>query len=161
MISGLQQASGDVLLIQDADLEYNPNDYPLLLQPIINGECKVVYGSRLLNQENKKRYHPSFTLHSFGNKTLSLITSLLYFRKITDMETGYKVFTREVLQKMNLRSKRFDFEPEITAKIIKNRYHIREVPITFNPRSFEEGKKITWKDGIKALYYLIKYRFID
>ena len=153
---GIKEATGDIILIQDADLEYDPQEYPKLLQPIIEGKTNVVYGSRLLH--HPFRIHD---LHSFGNKFLSLTTSLLYFKKVTDMETGYKIFKKEVIENMHLRSKRFDFEPEITAKIIKCGYDILEVPIRFSPRTFEEGKKITWKDGILAFYYLVKYRFVN
>lgn len=161
VIRGLKQSTGDILLIQDADLEYDPQDYHILLKPILNNETKVVYGSRLLHPDFKANGHPTFILHAIGNKVLSILTSLIYFRKITDMETCYKVFTRDVIEGMTLRSKRFDFEPEITAKIIRRKFKIKEVPISFNPRSFNEGKKITWKDGLQHLFYLIKYRFID
>ena len=157
--TGLQHATGDIILIQDADLEYNPEEYPKLLKPILDGDAKVVYGSRL--DVIKKNLEKMYKLHYFGNVFLTLMTNILYGSKITDMETGYKVFTREVIKNIKLRARRFDFEPEITAKILKQGYKIKEVQISFNARNFHEGKKITWKDGVKALLYLIKYRFAD
>jgi len=153
----LQYTTGDIILIQDADLEYNPNEYISLLKPILENMTKVVYGSRLLGQ-----HKDMYFMHKIGNKVLSLITSILYGKKITDMETGYKVFKKEVIEGMKLNAARFDFEPEITAKILKKGYKIYEVPINFvNPRKFSEGKKITWKDGVRGIYYLIKYRFVN
>jgi len=157
--TALKHATGDIMLIQDADLEYDPKEYRKLLKPIVKGNAKVVYGSRLasIRRNLKKMYK----LHYFGNLFLTGITSTLYGAKITDMETGYKVFRKEVIQGMHLKAKRFDFEPEITAKILKKGYKIVEVPIDFMGRKFSEGKKITWKDGVKALLCLIKYRFTD
>ena len=157
--TALKHATGDIILIQDADLEYDPIEYEKLLKPIIENETKVVYGSRL--NAIKKNLKKMYKLHYLGNLFLTIMTNILYGTKITDMETGYKVFRREVIENMNLKAKRFDFEPEITAKILKKGYKITEVPIGFKGRKFNEGKKITWKDGIKALYYLIKYRFTD
>ena len=157
--TGLKNSVGDIILVQDADLEYNPNEYNKLLKPIVEGKAKVVYGSRL--NAIRKDLKNMYKLHYFGNLFLTLATNVLYGVKITDMETGYKVFRRDVIKNMNLRADRFDFEPEITAKIIKRGYKIHEVPISFAGRKFEEGKKITWIDGIKAVYYLIKYRFTD
>jgi len=155
--TGLNNSSGEIIVIQDADLEYNPKEYPLLLDPILNGKEKVVYGSRF-----KGRILGDLILsHYYGNKLLTLVTRILYLHGVSDMETCYKMFRREVLDGINLKAKRFDFEPEITAKIIKKGYNIYEVPITYHMRSFKEGKKIHWTDGIKALYYLVKYRFVN
>lgn len=157
--TGLGKSSGDIILVQDADLEYNPKEYRKLLKPIIEEKAKVVYGSRL--DSVKRDMEKIYKLHFIGNVFLTFATNMLYGVKITDMETGYKVFTREVIENMSLRATRFDFEPEITAKIIKKGYKIYEVPIDFTGRKFSEGKKITWIDGVKALYYLFKYRFSD
>ena len=157
--TGLIKSTGDIIIIQDADLEYNPEEYRRLLKPIMEKKSKVVYGSRLaaIRKDIKNMYK----LHYIGNIFLTLMTNLLYGAKITDMETGYKVFRKEVIKKIKLRANRFDFEPEITAKILKKGYKIYEVPINFVGRKFEQGKKITWIDGIKATYYLMKYRFVD
>ena len=155
--TGLKYFMGDIIVIQDGDLEYNPEDFKRLIKPISEGKTKVVYGSRLLGEERGF----NVPLHYIGNRILSLITALLYFRRITDMETCYKMMTKDVINSLKLKARRFDFEPEITAKIIKKGYKIIELPIVYNCRSFQEGKKITWKDGIKALYYLLKYRFTN
>ena len=157
--TGLKYTTGDIIIIQDADQEYNPEEYEKLLKPIIENKTKVVYGSR--TEAIRKNLKKMYKLHYFGNLFLTIMTNILYGAKITDMETGYKMFRKEVIEKMNLKAKRFDFEPEITAKILKRGYKITEIPIYFVGRKFNEGKKITWKDGIKALYYLIKYRFVD
>lgn len=159
ILRGLKDAAGDIILIQDADLEYNPKEYKRLLKPIIENKSEVVYGSRF--NSIRKNLKKMYKLHYIGNLFLTFMTNLLYGVKITDMETGYKVFTREVIKNMTLNANRFDFEPEITAKIIKRGYKIYEVPISFKGRKFDEGKKITWIDGVKAAYYLIKYRFSD
>jgi len=155
--AGLKNFDGDILVIQDGDLEYNPEDFKRLIKPILDDKAKVVYGSRVLGKiKGFQIFH-----HYIGNLGLSLITSLLYLRRISDMETGYKMMTKDVIKNIGLKAKRFDFEPEITAKIIKKGYKIIEVPIIYNSRSFQEGKKITVKDGIIALYYLLKYRFFN
>ncbi|MFC1648307.1 glycosyltransferase family 2 protein [Nanoarchaeota archaeon] len=153
---GMKEATGDFLIIQDADLEYNPEDYKLMLEPIIKGEVKVTYGSRFFLTDNHKYFLP---LHYFGNKFLSLISSVLFFRYISDMETCYKCMAKEVYKSLKLTENDFRIEPEITAKIIKAGYAIKEVTIHYNPRDFSEGKKISWKDGVKAAIALVKYRF--
>jgi dolichol-phosphate mannosyltransferase len=159
---GLKHATGDINIIQDADLEYEPKDYPKLLKPILKNKTKVVYGSRFINKHNSNWAVPT---HYIGNRGLSFITSMLFFQWITDMETCYKCFTKEVkedlFKKMKFNPKRFDLEPEITAKICKLGYKIKEVPINYYPRDFSEGKKISWKDGVKAFFYLIKYRIVN
>ena len=158
--TGFKNATGDIITIQDADLEYNPEDYKKLIDMIINGE-EIVYGSRFKGKPFFSKQRWFLPHHYIGNKILSLATSILYFRWITDMETCYKMFTKKALNKINLKSKRFDFEPEITAKFIKKGFKIKEIPINYYPRDFKKGKKITWKDGIKALFYLLKYRIVD
>lgn len=161
--TGLKHITGDIILIQDADLEYNPEDYPKLIKPLLEGKTKVVYGSRFKSKKGHlKKRNLTYMLHCVGNWGLTLITSILFFTKLTDMETCYKVFTKEVLNKIGkLRAKRFDFEPEITAKILKKGFKIKEVPIDYYSRDFSEGKKITWRDGVKAAWFIIKYRFVD
>lgn len=153
---GLTKASGEIVLVQDADLEYSPDDYPVLLKPFENDQVDVVYGSRFLGPHLSTMF-----LYAQGNKFVTTISNLLFNSNITDMETGYKVFRRKVLKGMTLRAKRFDIEPEITAKILKRGYQIYEVPISYFGRKFSEGKKLTWRDGIVALWTLIKYRISD
>ncbi len=157
--TGLENARGDIILIQDADLEYDPSEYPKLLRPILEGRAKVVYGSRL--GALKKNIKSVYKMHYIGNIFLTWLTNLLYGTKITDMETGYKAFAKDAIRGVRLKADRFDFEPEITAKILKKGHKIMEVPINFYARKFEEGKKITWRDGIKAVFCLIKFRFFD
>jgi len=155
--TAIQHATGEIMLIQDADLEYDPREYPTLLQPILEERTKVVYGSRFLGGPRKAMLFR----HMLGNKFLTLLTNLLYDSIISDMETCYKVFRREVLAGVPLRARRFELEPEITAKILKRGYRIYEVPISYNGREYHEGKNITWRDGIPAIWTLIKYRFVD
>jgi glycosyltransferase involved in cell wall biosynthesis len=150
---GLLHATGDVILIQDADLEYSPSDYKILLTPFENPRVYVVYGSRFLGPHLSTMF-----VYALGNKFVTLVTNLLYNTNITDMETGYKVFRKEVLANITIQAKRFDFEPEITAKILKSGYQIYEVPISYYGRKFTEGKKLTWKDGVAALLTLLRYR---
>ncbi len=154
---GFAQVTGDIVLVQDADLEYDPRDYPTLLEPIVDGRADVVYGSRFLGGPQRVHYF----WHYVANTMLTLLSDIFTNLKLTDMETCYKVFRREVLQGVNLRSDRFGFEPEITAKIAKKDWRIYEVPISYAGRTYEEGKKITWKDGVQALWCIIKYKFSD
>ncbi|MGD0312218.1 MAG: glycosyltransferase family 2 protein [Acidimicrobiales bacterium] len=153
--TGMQAIRGDLVLVQDADLEYDPNDWAKLLEPILRGKAKVVYGSRFTGE--RKNMLP---LHWIGNRFLSLVTNLLYSSTLSDMETCYKLFDRKVLEGITIESNRFEFEPEITAKVLRRGYRIYEVPISYAGREPDEGKKITWRDGFGAVKALVKYRFV-
>ena len=154
--TGIAYSTGEVIIIQDADLEYDPDDYAALLQPILSGAYKVVYGSRLLNGKNNHSYRSFY----WGGRLVSLITSLLFGQKITDEPTCYKMFDASLLKSIPLTSDRFGFCPEVTAKVLGRGYKIKEVPIRYYPRSKKEGKKIKWSDGIEAICLLVRYKFI-
>lgn len=149
--TGLKAATGDFLIIQDGDLEYDPQDISKLLLPILEGRAEVVYGSRFTGEHRNM-----FFWHMMGNKTLSLVTNLLYNTTLSDMEVCYKLFTKKALQGINLKEDRWGFDPEITAKVLKKGYRIYEVPISYTGREFDQGKKISWKDGFRILYVLLK-----
>jgi len=153
---GFSAVTGDIVVVQDADLEYSPEEFPMLVEMIVDGRADVVYGSRFLG-----RHRVFLFTHYLGNRLLTLLTNVLYNTMLTDMETCYKVMRREVLTGMNLQSNGFGIEPEMTAKIFKRGFRVYEVPITYDGRSYEEGKKIGWKDGVVALWVLLKYRFVE
>jgi glycosyltransferase involved in cell wall biosynthesis len=156
LATGMDKVSGEVLLIQDADLEYSPSDYDKLLEPFENPKVNVVYGSRFLGAHLSTQF-----VYTQGNKFVTFMTNILYNTNITDMETGYKVFRRDVVTDIHIHAKKFDFEPEFTAKILKRGFQIYEIPISYYGRTFLEGKKLTWKDGVVALWTLIKYKFVN
>lgn len=156
--TALSHVTGDIVIVQDADLEYDPKDYPSLLAPIQAGQADVVYGTRFAGG-GAHRVH--FFWHSMGNRALTLLSNMLTNLNLSDMEVGYKVFRAEVLKGIELKSKRFGFEPEITVKLAKKGCRFYEVPISYHGRTYEEGKKITWKDGVSALYYMIRFRLVD
>jgi glycosyltransferase involved in cell wall biosynthesis len=154
----IDHVSGDIVIIQDADLEYDPQDYRALIEPIERGLADVVYGTRFAGGG---AHRVLFFWHSMGNRMLTLISNMLTNLNLSDMEVGYKVFRAEVLKDIQLESKRFGFEPEVTMKLAKKGYRFYEVPISYHGRTYEEGKKITWKDGISALYYMFRFRIVD
>jgi glycosyltransferase involved in cell wall biosynthesis len=154
----LDHAHGDIIIIQDADLEYDPHDYPALLEPIERGLADVVYGTRFAGGG---AHRVLFFWHSLGNRMLTLVSNMLTNLNLSDMEVGYKMFRAEVLRSIKLESKRFGFEPEVTLKLAKKGYRFYEVPISYHGRTYQEGKKITWKDGVSALYYMLRFRLMN
>ena len=154
--TGFRHASGDIVLVQDADLEYDPREYPVLLQPILDDLADVVYGSRFLSGPHRVL----FFWHSVGNRFLTLLSNMMTDLNLTDMETCYKVFRAEVLQGMDLRSNRFGIEPEVTAKVAKGKWRVYEVPISYHGRTYAEGKKIGWKDGVSAIWAILRYNLL-
>lgn len=156
--TGFKYITGDIIIIQDADLEYDPEEYVFLIEPIKKGVADVVYGSRLSGGRVQRVY---MFWHKVGNRLITLIANILYNNTLTDIETGYKVFRREVVQDLRLKSNDFCIEPEITAKVFKKGYRVYEIPISYYGRTYKEGKKITWKHGFSAIWALIKYRFVD
>ena len=155
--TGFSNADGDIVLVQDADLEYDPREYPRLIEPILDGRADVVYGSRFLGGPHRVL----FFWHYVGNKMLTTFSNIMSNLNLTDMETCYKAFRREVLRRIRLKSARFGFEPEITMKVAKQKCRIYEVPISYSGRDYAEGKKIGWKDGVAAFYHIIRFRLFD
>jgi len=155
--TGFAQVSGDIVIIQDADLEYDPREYPQILEPILDGRADVVYGSRFLGGPHRVM----FFWHYVGNQLLTLLSNMMSNLNLTDMETCYKAFRKEVLKDLTLKSDRFGFEPEFTIKVAKRKFRIYEVPISYSGRTYEEGKKINWKDGVAAIIAIIRFRFFE
>jgi len=155
--TGFQHVTGDITLIQDADLEYDPTDYPRLIEPIVDGKADVVYGSRFLDKKEHNLLFWSYT----ANKVLTFLSNMFTRLNLTDMETCYKVFKTSIIKEMPLKSDRFGFEPEITAKVAKKKYRVCEIPISYRGRNYMAGKKINWKDGVAALFHIIRFRFMD
>ena len=155
--TGFEKAEGEIIIIQDADLEYNPKDYPILLEPILDGRADVVYGSRFLGGPHRVL----FFWHSIGNRFLTTLSNMFTNINLTDMETGYKVFRRSVLDSISLKCNRFGFEPEFTSKVARNNFVIYEVPISYAGRNYSAGKKINWKDGVAAIWFIVRFRFFS
>jgi glycosyltransferase involved in cell wall biosynthesis len=154
---GFAKITGDIVIVQDADLEYDPREYPQMLEPILDGRADVVYGSRFLGGPHRVM----FFWHYVGNQFLTLLSNMMSNLNLTDMETCYKAFRKEVLRDLTLKSDRFGFEPEFTLKVAKRKFRIYEVPISYSGRTYEEGKKINWKDGVAAIFAIIRFRFMD
>lgn len=166
--TGIREATGDIIIVQDADLEYDPNEYSLCIRPIIEGRSKVVYGSRFLSQKQKslninffKKHENAYRLAYLGGRLLTVLANVLYWANITDEATCYKTFDAKFIKSIKINGNRFEWEPEILARVRKRGEKIIEVPISYNPRTFEQGKKINWKDGLQAIWTLVKYRFVD
>jgi len=155
--AGFDKAEGEIIIVQDADLEYDPKEYPLLIEPILDGRADVVYGSRFLGGTHRV----FFFWHYVGNKVLTTLSNMCTNLCLTDMETGYKVFRRTVLDSFILKCNRFGFEPEFTSKVARHAFRIYEVPISYSGRGYEEGKKIDWKDGVAALWFIFRFRFFS
>jgi glycosyltransferase involved in cell wall biosynthesis len=155
--AGFEKANGEIIIIQDADLEYNPKDYPVLLEPILDGRADAVYGSRFLGGPHRVL----FFWHYLGNKFLTTLSNMFTNLNLSDMETGYKVFRRSILDSFTLKCNRFGFEPEFTSKIARNKLRIYEVPISYSGRDYSEGKKVNWKDGVAALWFIFRFRFFS
>ena len=155
--AGFDKAEGEIIIVQDADLEYDPKDYPLLLEPILDGRADVVYGSRFLGGTHRV----FFFWHYVGNKVLTTLSNMCTNLCLTDMETGYKVFKKSTLDAFTLKCNRFGFEPEFTSKVARSKFRIYEVPISYSGRGYEEGKKINWKDGVAALWFIFRFRFFN